>query len=69
MNLRDFPWGPILTVMGILLAFGGVAFLIMHNIRVFEERCQDRGGHVISYRDDSVCVDDDNRIVLSRGGG
>lgn len=63
-RVRDLPWTVINIVLAFILVFGGLALGIYMTIDAYRSECHGVGGHIVTVRDEEVCVDRDGKVIF-----
>jgi len=62
--MRDFPWFGLVVTVVVATVLGGIIGLIYASVDSYRRQCHDVGGHIISVRDNEICVDRDNKVIF-----
>jgi hypothetical protein len=62
--LRDLPWDIIGGILGLVSMLVLATWLVYAHIDDYRGQCHDAGGHIISVRDEEICVDRENRVIF-----
>jgi hypothetical protein len=57
--------GMIFIVVGAVLVFVAIGVGIYATTDNYRRQCHNAGGHIISVRDEEICVDHDNRVIFT----